>query len=186
VLSRIKIGHDGWELCTGSVCSNRERASYPDDVELLNWLPFGRPDQSLILFLRGVHFDPHPDLAFQPDDRQVIEELRRALASGAIHICREQSGRKSSGGSAMPPPAKAEDQSRIPKSKTVKKTWVEFEVVDMEGNPAAGRKYLVMLPDGSLHEGTLGKTGVVRFENIDPETCVFSLPDLDREAWERV
>jgi hypothetical protein len=59
-------------------------------------------------------------------------------------------------------------------------------VIDMEGNPVSGYDYLVMLPDGSLHEGKLDKSGKVRFSGIDPGTAVFSLTGLDQDAWERV
>lgn len=66
------------------------------------------------------------------------------------------------------------------------KTWVEIEVVDMEGNPFSNKPYLCVLPDGRVQEGVLDHTGCVRFEGIDPGNCVFVLTDLDREAWDRV
>jgi hypothetical protein len=66
------------------------------------------------------------------------------------------------------------------------KTWVEFEVLDMEDNPIPDKKYLCVLPNGSVQEGALDGTGKVRFDDIDPGNCVFVLTELDQEAWERV
>jgi hypothetical protein len=65
------------------------------------------------------------------------------------------------------------------------KTWVEFQVVDMEDNPVSGKRYKCMLPDGRMEEGLTDAKGTVRFNDIDPGNCVFSL-DMDQEAWEKV
>lgn len=65
----------------------------------------------------------------------------------------------------------------------VRKTWVEMEVVDDLGRPVPGQSYLCMMPDGKMETGTLDSRGRVRFDGIDPGTCVFSLVDLDQETW---
>ncbi len=67
----------------------------------------------------------------------------------------------------------------------MQKTWVEFRLLDMEGNPVAGKKYKVKLSDGSVHQGTLDNSGKVRFDGIPPGSCSISF-DLDKEAWERI
>lgn len=66
------------------------------------------------------------------------------------------------------------------------KTWVEMEVVDMEGNPVPNQRYLCALPNGQVQEGVLDSRGMVRFDGIDPGNCVFVLTELDGEAWQRV
>ncbi len=41
-----------------------------------------------------------------------------------------------------------------------KKSWIEIELVDEEGNPVPGEKYKVILPDGqTVAEGTLDEKG---------------------------
>ncbi len=185
-MPRIAVGYDNWDLCEDAACRDRERAPEHIVVWLLNSLQYGWRGSSVAYFLRGLAYGYQPGSTCRLDDHQVIEEVRRALASGQIHICREQSLRKSAGGSAAPPPAKTQDEPPAIKPKKLTKTWVEFKVIDMEGNPAVGCKYLVVLPDGTRQDGTLGKTGIVRFENIDPENSVFTLPALDRDAWERI
>ena len=66
------------------------------------------------------------------------------------------------------------------------KTWVEFLLLDMEGNPMGGKRYKVTLPDGSVKQGTLDQSGRVRFDSIQPGTATISYLDYDKEAWERV
>ena len=68
----------------------------------------------------------------------------------------------------------------------VVKTWIEFEVVDAEGKPYPNARFICMMPDGTIQEGSLDSRGKVRFDGIDPGNCVFELVDLDRDAWEKV
>jgi N-acetylmuramoyl-L-alanine amidase len=42
----------------------------------------------------------------------------------------------------------------------------------MEVNPVSGQRLLVLVPNASLRQGPLGKSGKVRFDQIDPDTCV--------------
>jgi hypothetical protein len=79
---------------------------------------------------------------------------------------------------AAAPPERARPEPK-------KKTWVELRLVDMEGNPVGGKHYLVKTPDGGVQEGFLDRSGRARLDNLDPGSCMFSFPDLDREAWER-
>lgn len=65
------------------------------------------------------------------------------------------------------------------------KTWIEMEVLDDSGRPAPNRPFLCMLPDGTIETGTLDARGRVRFDNIDPGACVFTLSDLDQETWNK-
>jgi hypothetical protein len=121
------------------------------------------------------------------EDEEILKEIARSLQVRRLHICRETRSIAAGGGvQAEAAERKPEEQGPVAAKPRSRKTWVEFAVVDMEGNPASGHRFMVMLPDGSLHEGTLGKTGKVRFDKIDPDTSVFSLPDLDQDAWERV
>jgi hypothetical protein len=116
---------------------------------------------------------------------EVVEQVIRGAFAGSLHVCRPALERRQAGGSAPPPAQEEEQQTPVPPPREIPKTWVEFVVLDMEGNPATGTHYLVVLPDGSVHEGNIGKGGSVRFESIYPENSVFTLPDLDQEAWER-
>jgi type VI secretion system secreted protein VgrG len=65
-----------------------------------------------------------------------------------------------------------------------KKHWIEIELVDEEGKPAAGVRYRVTVPDGTSQEGTLDEKGFARVDGIDPGTCKVTFPELDKEAWE--
>jgi hypothetical protein len=124
----------------------------------------------------------------QLSDDSLIDRIARGIADGRLHVCLPEplpAGKidKKKGGGDNPDDPNKKKKNIPPKPA---KTWVEFRVVDMEGNPVSGYSYLVMLPDGSLHEGKLDKTGRVRFNGIDPGTAVFTLTDVDRDLWERV
>jgi hypothetical protein len=117
------------------------------------------------------------------DDDEIVEQIARCLQERRLRICREPICVGVRAEAAEPEPEEPGQAATKPKAP---KTWLEFAVVDMEDKPVSGYRFKVKLPGGSVQEGTLGKTGKVRFEGIDFDNSVFSLPDLDREAWERV
>ena len=65
-------------------------------------------------------------------------------------------------------------------------TWVEFCLVDMEGNPVGGKRYRAQLPGGATPEGTLPQSGCVRFDGIQPGMASISFPEFDQDAWEPI
>ena len=65
-------------------------------------------------------------------------------------------------------------------------TWVEFRLLDMEGNPVSGKRYRAKLPGGAVKEGSLDQSGRVRFDGIEPGTATISYLEYDQEAWERI
>lgn len=77
-----------------------------------------------------------------------------------------------------PPPVLAAEEARPVK------TWIEFAVEDMAGQPLAGRKYRATLTDGTVKKGETDSKGIVRFDEIDPGLCEFVLEGLDGDAWE--
>ncbi len=62
-------------------------------------------------------------------------------------------------------------------------TWIEITVVDGRGEPAAGHAYRLHLPDGTVREGRLSETGVIRFDDVDPGLCTLELPTADPAEW---
>jgi hypothetical protein len=63
------------------------------------------------------------------------------------------------------------------------KTWIEIHLTDDEGDPAAGVKYRVKLPDGTLKEGDLDGDGKARFEGIDPGSAEVTFPEVHAKEW---
>lgn len=63
-------------------------------------------------------------------------------------------------------------------------TWIEFELVDMAGNPVPHELYRITPADGESFEGFLDDSGRVRFGMMKPGECKVSFPNLDAEAWE--
>lgn len=66
------------------------------------------------------------------------------------------------------------------------KTWVEIELIGMDGSPIPGELYRLTLPDGKVQEGRLDENGCALVLGIDPGDCVVTFPALDEEAWEEV
>jgi len=110
--------------------------------------------------------------------RAQLRAISRGLHSGAWALLPPVSE-----GPALVPRPRVESVAEQLRVAKVQKTWVEMEVVDDFGRPVPGQSYLCMMPDGKLETGTLDSRGRVRFDGIDPGTCVFSLVDLDEETW---
>lgn len=73
-----------------------------------------------------------------------------------------------------------------PRTPTVEKTWIEFQLVDEDGEPVPNASYRVKLPDGSVRDGRLDSQGMVRFENIDPGQCEITFTEIDANEWHQV
>ena len=129
----------------------------------------------------------------RPRDLPSLQRLATAITGGTLttqlrHV-REafQAGRWT----LLPPVAEATsafNQAPEPIAEQLKlakpiKTWIEMEVVDDFGRPQPNQPFLCMLPDGRIETGTLDGQGRVRFDGIDPGTCVFTLTNLDQETW---
>jgi hypothetical protein len=114
---------------------------------------------------------------------QAIRKIGVAELSGELARCElvEVGGTadQQSGASKQSTP----DEDLPPEPKTPK-TWVEFRLIDMEGNPVGNMHYTVVLPGGATEDGYLDSSGSVRFSGIDPGECTITFPDLDRDAWD--
>jgi hypothetical protein len=76
-------------------------------------------------------------------------------------------------------PLKTEDE------REKKKSWIQIELVDMNGDPVPGESYEVNLPDGqTVAQGTLDEMGRARVEGIEPGTCEVTFPNLDHTVWD--
>ncbi len=64
-----------------------------------------------------------------------------------------------------------------------KKSWIEIELVDRDGNPVPGETYQIRMPDGSTDEGTLDERGHARVDGIEPGTCEVCFPNIDASEW---
>ncbi len=90
----------------------------------------------------------------------------------------------------IPPPGSVSGSNTAPRHKKdseenkQKKSFIEIELVDDNGKPVPGEPYRILLPDGSVAEGSLNDKGFARVDGIDPGTCKVTFPRLDRRAWE--
>jgi hypothetical protein len=63
-------------------------------------------------------------------------------------------------------------------------TWIEIVLVDPDGKPAAGERYKLTLPDGTVQWGNLDSQGKARVERLQPGNCQVTFPDRDQEVWD--
>lgn len=66
-----------------------------------------------------------------------------------------------------------------------KKSWIEIELVDEDGNPVPGETYCVTTPNGAVAQGSLDENGFARVEGMDPGNCKITFPNLDKDVWEK-
>lgn len=132
-------------------------------------------------------------------DAEVLEQLawritRRELA--LITRTPAQGGGARGGGTAEAQPVEAEARGLEPERISAAAappglegglqlvTFIEIEMVDDAGEPAAGEAYEIEVTDGSTRRGTLNSAGRARIDGITPGTCKVRFPDLDGGAWE--
>lgn len=134
--------------------------------------------------------------AVPPRDDQLAELLARRLAAGDL-LLREEPYLDSVRAEAPPPaaaaaptPAEAEAAAKeerqtppVTAADMQPAHWLEIRLVDDAGQPRAGERFFVELPDGSTRAGRLGSDGTARIEGVEPGTAKVSFPDLDREAY---
>jgi hypothetical protein len=134
-----------------------------------------------------------PDLSRPAVQTQVVNKINDALSQGRIVAFRQRaygsvppsSSGGASGGTAprsSPPPAPSGGSASTEKEKT----WVEIQLLDEDGNPVAGERYILKITDGSVREGTLDAAGKVSVRGIDPGTCTLRFPDLDAREYKRI
>ncbi len=66
----------------------------------------------------------------------------------------------------------------------LRKTWIEIELTDMDGNAMRGERYWIKLPDGTVREGLLDEHGRAYFDELDPGSAEIRWPDRDGDATE--
>ena len=86
--------------------------------------------------------------------------------------------------SAASSPAPAPPQRQTPVEDP--KTWVGIELVDDVGRAVAGQRYVVKVPEGVVHEGTLDAQGRARITSIDPGVCEISFPGIDAREYKKI
>jgi len=117
------------------------------------------------------------------DPEQVLERFASLLVAGRTVMirCADLTGgpipevEPEAQKSAAKEPAKA----TAPKTKS----WVEINLKDAKGDPVAGERYRIKLPDGSVQEGSLDAFGHAEYYEINRGTCEVSFPELDDEEW---
>jgi hypothetical protein len=107
-------------------------------------------------------------------DAAVLEALSLRLAGGALRafVWTEATG------------SLERERASVPEvSGAAPLTWVEIRLVDTDGYPLAGERFILKLSDGTTRDGELDAGGSARVESIPAGSCRVSFPDLDETEW---
>lgn len=116
--------------------------------------------------------DAHDADDAQPGEVEKVKEFQRNTGTGKYGTQKVQPFKKDAGGGD-----KKDDTQQ-------KKTgWIEFVLVDDDGNPVAGEPYTVDMPDGTQASGSTGADGKIRYDGIPEGNCKLTFTQLDQDAW---
>lgn len=127
-----------------------------------------------------------------PPDQTILEQLNAAIESENLLLLRPIVRDASAAADPEILSDQARDAARAKSAASAgqnsqsKKTWIEFKLVDQDGDPVRGARYRLKITDGSVREGSLDDSGIVRVNGLDPGTCEISFLDYDRTEWHRL
>jgi len=81
-------------------------------------------------------------------------------------------------------PPTTDEPPTAPGQQEAPTSWAIFELVDEQGNPVAGARYVVSLGDRIIQQGELNQQGQARIEELEAGTYTITFPDLDADEWE--
>lgn len=118
----------------------------------------------------------------------VIPHLRKAFEAGELLLIEVEPTRGFGGPWIEAFLQRSQPQRPASQSaaKEAAKTWIEFRLVNQNGDPIPGARYRLKSTDGSIREGRLDDGGSARLRGIDPGTCEITFLDYDAREWKRV
>lgn len=83
---------------------------------------------------------------------------------------------------AAAPEAPSKPVERAPEV-AARTAWLSIELVDEEGQPVAGARYIVSRGEAIIREGTLDSQGQARIEELEAGMYSLTFPDFDTGDW---
>jgi hypothetical protein len=109
-------------------------------------------------------------------DRVLKTHLKEAFRRGALLILPQA---LNYGGSDLSESEEVQGQTAGASGRAPgPQSWIEIYLRDDEGQPVAGERYRIKMPDGHVEEGTLDSFGHAEYYGINPGTCEVSFPGL--------
>jgi hypothetical protein len=107
---------------------------------------------------------------------RIWTELETALETGRLVLLQEP---RPVFISIVPEQAKEEDW----KDESEPTSWVGLQLEDEEGEPVAGQRVRIKLPDGTVRERVSDDKGRIRLDGIPVGNCQVELPGVDGNEW---
>jgi hypothetical protein len=110
-------------------------------------------------------------------------EIYDADSADPVEVAKQKAeqlktGKGKYGSTKVPEPPKPEEEK-------TGDSWVEIQLVDQNDEPVTGKRYEITLPDGRIVAGTTDGKGQGRADGFAPGSCKVSLPDVDKDAWQK-
>jgi hypothetical protein len=176
-----KILHNG--SCRFEILEKHDSVlHFPDIASAIAFLRRFKDDPLHMASLRACVAADFHDID-RLDAEQILERFAALLVSGKIVMIRSID---LAAGPPPEPPAegqKSEARDSAKPRSPKPKSWVEINLKDSRGDPVAGERYRIKLPDGSVQEGTLDGFGHAEYYEILRGSCEVSFPDLEDEEW---
>jgi hypothetical protein len=149
---------------------------------ILNRILVDRDNRHGLVDVARALGDFHGDARHLSFDR-LNDILKRAVHDGRLVLLRGHHHPIPGGGKKVEPPAPPPPGPDPKPPRPAKLSWIEVNFLGEDGTPASGEHYQLQLPDGSVREGVVPKSGTVRIEKLDPGTCKVFMPDLQAAEW---
>lgn len=124
---------------------------------------------------------------FRLSDDEAVRQLANLIYKRQIVVFRKvrftYSGTRSEPAEEFAPAFPLQNHRRGAANTTRSKTWISIVLNDTDGNPVAGERYRIELPDGRVVEGSLDSFGTAAVSGIDPGQCKVSFPCLANSMW---
>jgi len=155
--------------------------AFRDLPEAIDYLGRFKDNSNQVNILRDVVASYFPN-AHRMKVEEVIEKFGGLLINRQVTILSKYE--LAGGGQVEETPA---TQAQAAKGPTpAKKSWIEINLIDSDGNPVPGERYKIKLPDGSIEEGNLDAFGHAEHYGINPGSCEVCFPNLDTDNWAHV
>ena len=176
----LRKGFQNYEVLEWHACRPEDTCKeFRDRFAALNFLCSFMCDSLSMMNLRSIFYGgSYNGGSTRLNDHQMLEHLALRLVAGQLRILELPLDMPA--WSPVERPVE-EEPAETAAAVTLETAWIEFNLIDDDGQPVADAKYKIKLPDGEIIEGLLDSNGTARCKNIPSGDCVIKFPEYSQE-----